>query len=383
MNTLRLAGDKIIMGEDAVGSLAELQGERAFIVTSGAFARESGQLALLLIALDKASMAAEVFEDVEPDPEFSSVKAGAKRMQDFQPDWIIALGGGSAMDAAKGMWVLYEHPELDTLEKLVAPNAFTTIRKKAQLICIPTTSGTGSEVSKGAVISDKARNLKLVVRSDILIPDIAVLDPVFTVGMPFSLTAHSGFDALTHAVEAYVSKRANPMSDVIAESTILGIFDVLPKILKDPQNKELRLRMHVYSTSAGVAFTNSGLGVVHSIAHAFGAIYHIPHGLANAIALPYVLREHNKFAPAGVKLQRLANLLGEDNLISAIEKMAAECQIPSAMMDAVKEKDTFDSMFSNLVEKSLADGCNLGNPYEVDRTLVETLIKDVYFGMKA
>ncbi|MEG1943404.1 MAG: iron-containing alcohol dehydrogenase, partial [Angelakisella sp.] len=200
-----------------------------------------------------------VFEDVEADPDFWSVKAGSEKMQAFQPDWIIALGGGSAMDAAKAMWILYEHPELLTIEKLVAPNAFTTLGEKAKLICIPTTSGTGSEVSKGAVISDKAKNLKLVVRSDLLIPDIAVLDAAFTVDMPLSLTAHSGFDALTHAIESYISQRANPMSDVFAESTILGIFDALPKVYRNPQDKEARLRMQVYSTTAGLAFTNSGL----------------------------------------------------------------------------------------------------------------------------
>lgn len=381
MQSLKLGGDYIVHGENAISYLETLKGKKAFIVTSGKIAGQLGQLDIVKTCLTKAGMETCCFDDVDPDPEIKSVLAGAAAMGGFQPDWIIAIGGGSAMDAAKAMWVAYENPEFDTLEKFMPPHIIPKMGLKAKLVCIPTTSGTGSEVTRSVVLSDKAMNLKLPFRSDELIPDIAILEASFTSSMPPSLTAFTGMDALTHAVESYVSRNANNFSDAFAEKSMLGIFKYLPLAFSNPANLYYRGEMHCFSTMAGLAFANVGLGIVHSIAHAFGGIFHVPHGLANAVLLPYVIDFNRESPAAAEKYQYLEKLLGRE-LRTAIEDLKTQVRVPVTMQEVIRNDREFEDQLSSLIAKALADGCTGTNPISVNGQQMETLIRDAYFGMQ-
>ncbi len=250
------------------------------------------------LALRHNKVTYELFCDVEPDPSIQTVKKGLLLMQSFQPDTIIALGGGSAMDAAKGMWLYYEHPEVsfdDLKQKFmdIRKRAFQypELGKKANLVCIPTTSGTGSEVTPFAVITDKETNIKYPLTDYSLTPTVAIIDPALTMTLPASITANTGMDVLTHAVEAYVSVMASDYTDALALKAVQLVFEYLPRAVhngaKDPEARE---KMHNASCLAGMAFANAFLGMNHSMAHKVGARFHVPHGLANAILLPYTIR---------------------------------------------------------------------------------------------
>ena len=241
----------------------------------------------------------EVFSDVEPNPSTNTVYAGTKMMVDFQPDTVIALGGGSAMDAAKGMWMFYEHPDT---EFFGAKQKFLDIRKrtykiakpeKTQFVCIPTTSGTGSEVTPFAVITDSETHVKYPLADYALTPDVAIVDPQFVMSVPASVTADTGMDVLTHAIESYVSVMASDYTRGLSLQAIKLVFDHLENSVKRP-DMESREKMHNASTMAGMAFANAFLGICHSIAHKIGGEYGIPHGRTNAILLPHIIRYNAK-----------------------------------------------------------------------------------------
>ena len=240
----------------------------------------------------------ELFCDVEPDPSIQTVRKGLELMNSFQPDTIIALGGGSAMDAAKGMWLYYEHPEVnfdDLKQKFmdIRKRAFQypELGKKANLVCIPTTSGTGSEVTPFAVITDKETHIKYPLTDYSLTPTVAIIDPALTMTLPPAITANTGMDVLTHAVEAYVSVLATDFTDALALKAVQMVFEYLPRAVHNGANDpEAREKMHNASAMAGMAFANAFLGMNHSMAHKVGAEFHVPHGLANAILLPYTIR---------------------------------------------------------------------------------------------
>jgi acetaldehyde dehydrogenase/alcohol dehydrogenase len=240
----------------------------------------------------------QLFCDVEPDPSIETVKKGYELMKSFQPDTIIALGGGSPMDAAKCMWLFYEQPDVnfdDLKQKFmdIRKRAFRypELGKKSQLVCIPTTSGTGSEVTPFAVISDKKENKKYPLADYSLTPNVAIIDPALTMSLPASITADTGMDVLTHATEAFVSTLANDYTDALAIQAVKMVFKYLERAVKNgSKDPEAREKMHNASAMAGMAFANAFLGVNHSLAHKVGAEYHVPHGRANAILLPYVVR---------------------------------------------------------------------------------------------
>ena len=286
----------------------------------------------------------ELFCDVEPDPSIQTVKKGLALMQSFKPDTIIALGGGSAMDAAKGMWLYYEHPEVnfdDLKQKFmdIRKRAFQypELGKKANLVCIPTTSGTGSEVTPFAVITDRETHIKYPLTDYSLTPTVAIIDPALTMTLPPAITANTGMDVLTHAVEAYVSVMASDYTDALALKAVQLVFEYLPRAVHNGANDpEAREKMHNASCLAGMAFANAFLGMNHSMAHKVGAEFHVPHGLANAILLPYTIRYNGtkpekpgiwpkyKFYNADLRYCELAKAIGlqVENLEQGVEDFA-------------------------------------------------------------
>ncbi len=380
MRPMKLAGDYIIFGEGALDYLKTLKGKKAFIVISGGSIEKSGYLKIIQDNLSEAGIESTVFKGVEPDPSIQTVLKGAKAMLEFEPDWIIGVGGGSAMDAAKAMWVYYEYPELKTLEDIAAPNVIPPLRNKARMICIPTTSGTASEVSRSVVISDPERHLKVGIGNMEMMPDIALLEPGITATMPKKITAETGVDALTHAIEAYVSNRANDVSDTLAEKAILEIFKYLPLAYKNGDNLLYREKMLNFSMIAGLAFTNVSLGIVHSMAHTIGGEYGVPHGVANGILLPYVIEYNMKRDYAKERYGYLAEKLGGKDFAELVRGLNAEIGIPEKLKDVVNNDKDFEKNIRKIAEIAKNDGCTKTNPVipEVD-DLVE-LFKTAYYG---
>lgn len=292
--------DKIYFEKDSIQYLEKMPDiTKAFIVTDPGMV-SLGYVDKILYYLRKRTtpVHCRIYSEVEPDPSIETVQTGAKMMNEFQPDVIIALGGGSAMDAAKGMWLFYEHPDIDFsalrlrfLDIRKRAFKFPRMGAKAKLVAIPTTSGTGSEVTSFAVISDKKNNMKYPLADYELTPNVAIIDPQFVMSLPKTATADTGLDVLTHAIEAYVSVMASDYTDGLAIKAIQLVFQYLPRAYKNGSaDAEAREKMHNASCIAGMAFTNAFLGLNHSIAHKIGGEYHIPHGRANAVLLPYVIR---------------------------------------------------------------------------------------------
>jgi acetaldehyde dehydrogenase / alcohol dehydrogenase len=332
----------------------------------------------------------EIFSDVEPDPSIETVMRGAELMASFQPDVIIALGGGSAMDAAKGMWLFYEHPDVDFFG---LKQKFLDIRKrlvkypklgdKAQFVAIPTTSGTGSEVTSFSVITDKKANIKYPLADYELTPDVAIVDPQFVMTVPKHVTADTGMDVLTHAIEAYVSVMANDYTDGLAIKAIQLVFEYLPRAYRNGSDEIAREKMHNASTIAGMAFANAFLGINHSLAHKLGGEFQIAHGRANSILLPHVIRYNatkpKKFASfpkyekfiADKRYAEIAAALGlpartteegVESLVQAIIKLAGELYIPMSIRENGVEEKEFESKVEFLAERAFEDQCTTANP---------------------
>lgn len=333
----------------------------------------------------------QLFCDVEPDPDISTVRKGTEMMRIFKPDTIIALGGGSVMDAAKGMWLFYEHPEVnfdDLKQKFmdIRKRAFKypELGKQSRLICIPTTSGTGSEVTPFAVISDKANNKKYPLTDYSLTPTIAIVDPEFTTNLPAKVTAMTGMDVLTHAIEAYVSVMANDYTDGLCLKAIQLVFQYLPRAVKDGKNDlEAREKMHNAATIAGMAFANSFLGMCHSLAHKVGAEFHTVHGHTCAVLLPYVIR-YNGTVPtklsvwpkydkynADKKYQEIAQLLGlkadtpeqgVESLAAAVKNLTEEIGLCSNFKGMGIDEEVWKSQIHEIATLAYEDQCSPANP---------------------
>ncbi|MDE6195952.1 MAG: bifunctional acetaldehyde-CoA/alcohol dehydrogenase, partial [Erysipelotrichaceae bacterium] len=343
------------------------------------------------LALRSNPVSIQLFCDVEPDPDITTVKKGVEVMASFRPDTIIALGGGSSMDAAKGMWLFYEHPEVnfdDLKQKFmdIRKRAFQypELGKKASLVCIPTTSGTGSEVTPFAVISDKANNKKYPLADYALTPTVAIVDPVFTMGLPASITADTGMDVLTHAVEAYVSTLANDFTDGLALQAIKLVFQYLERSVKNgKEDPEAREKMHNASCIAGMAFANAFLGMNHSLAHKIGAQFHVPHGRANAILLPHVVRYNGtkprktatwpkyNYYKADEKYQEIAKLLGlpaatpqqgVESFAKACAELGAAVGIQMNFKSQGIEEEAWKEKMHEIAMLAYEDQCSPANP---------------------
>lgn len=380
MFMFKFGGDAVACGQGSLEYISTLDCKKALIVTSGPYARQSGQLKAVTDQLDKIGAKHSCYEGIEPNPEFASIYQGAQIALEEKPDWIIALGGGSAIDASKAVWAIYENPGLDSLEKLKQPGAIKVLRQKAHLLVVPTTSGTGSEMTRSVVISDTANGVKVPVADMRMIPDVAVLSPDLTVTMPASLTANTGLDALTHAVEAYVSIRANDFSDALAEKTTQMILEYLPLTLAEPENLLYREKMQNAATMAGMSFAFVGLGVTHSIAHTFGGVFHVPHGLANAIALPYVLEYNGQDEKVAAKFRRLEELCHVDSLMDTVVSLKEQLKVPACMQDVVPDAAKYEELSPMLVENALVDMCLKSNPVPVNAEQMKALMDKVYYG---
>ncbi len=359
----------------------------------------------------------EIFSDVEPDPDLTTVRKGAALMNSFQPDVVIALGGGSAMDAAKAMWLFYENPDADfvgmsqkfmDIRKRVYK--FPKLGKKAKMVAIPTTSGTGSEVTSFAVISDRTKNMKYPLADYELTPDVAIVDPEFVYTVPKASTAFTGLDVLTHAIEAYVSILANDFTDALALQAIKLVFKYLPDSYKtaDPTARE---KMHNASCIAGMAFTNAFLGINHSLAHKLGGEFHIPHGLANAYLLPHVIEYNGEATPTkfaawpkydhyvaperyaeiakmmGFAPQTATNEEGVKALADAVRKLMTEVGIPLSIKEA-GEKDArsyidpvkYEGVLETLAYRAFDDQCTTANPRLPRIEELKALYMKAYYG---
>lgn len=382
---------------------------RAFIVTDEGMVK-LGYVDRILYHLRKRQqyVHSEIFSSVEPDPSFETIKRGVQAIESFKPDVIIALGGGSAIDAAKGMWLFYEHPDADVegmklkfLDIRKKTYKFPKLGEKCKMVAIPTTSGTGSEVTSFAVISDKVQNKKYPLTDYELTPDVAIVDPDLVTSLPKSITADTGMDVLTHALEAYVSNMASDYTDALAEKAAELVIKNLKECYDNGSNKEARERMHNASTMAGMAFSNAFLGINHSLAHKLGAAYHLPHGRLNAILLPYVVKynseEPTKFVSfpkyeyfiADEKYATIARKIGlkadtkeegVQSLIKEIQELNEYLNIPKSLQEAgVDEKDFFENI-DTLADRAFEDQCTTANPRLPLIPELKQILTDAYYG---
>lgn len=380
MRPMKLAGSQLLFGEGCLEHLETLQTKKTVIVIGGSSMIKSGILDRVKSHLQKSGASIQVVEGVEPDPSFATVLRGARQMLEFEPDMIIALGGGSVMDAAKTMWVYYENPQLKTLEDLLPPNEFPKLRKKALFCCIPSTAGTASEVSRSVVISDTDTGIKHGIGNMEMMPDIAICDPQVTCSMPKKITAETGMDALTHGLEALVSNRANYLSNVLAEQAVLDILEHLPGAWRDGGDMQAREGMLNASMAAGIAFTNVSLGIVHSMAHTLGSCFHTAHGLGDAILLPYVIRFNQRDKRAAYIYKNLAQKAGGKDLGFMVEALNKELQIPLALESIIKDQERYMSSLEKMAEMALADGCTKTNPVIPTKEELKDLFIRAYKG---
>ncbi|XWK86274.1 MAG: bifunctional acetaldehyde-CoA/alcohol dehydrogenase [Phormidium sp.] len=392
-------------------AIRELAGKRrAFIVTDKPL-YDLGVTAPLEAALEEIGLKFDTFYDVEPDPSLETVQRGLALMNTFQPDVIIAIGGGSPMDAAKIMWLLYEHPEIE-FEGLAM--RFMDIRKrvyelpalgdKAIMISVPTTSGTGSEVTPFAVVTDRRSSIKYPLADYALTPTMAIIDPELVLNMPKKLTAYGGIDALTHALEAFVSVLASEYTNSLALEAIRLLFKYLPSAYHNGANDpKAREKVHYAATMAGMAFANSFLGICHSMAHQLGATFHVPHGLANALMISHVIKYNSTDAPfkqatfsqykypnAKWRYARIASYLGlpgetdeekVNSLIAAVESLKRELDLPSSIKDSIKEsRQEFYAKVEHLADQAFDDQCTGANPRYPLITDLKQLLEDAYEG---
>ncbi|MDD3251072.1 MAG: iron-containing alcohol dehydrogenase [Lachnospiraceae bacterium] len=378
-------------GKDALDALKTLTGKKAIVVVGGGSMKRFGFLDKVVDNLKEAGMEVQLFEGVEPDPSVETVMKGAKAMTEFGPDWIVAIGGGSPIDAAKAMWAFYEYPDV-TFDDLCIPFNFPTLRTKAHFCAISSTSGTATEVTAFSVITDYAKGIKYPLADFNITPDVAIVDPALCETMPKKLTAHTGMDAMTHAIEAYVSTLHCEYTDPLA----LHAIELIKEHLVPSYNGDMAARdkMHDAQCLAGMAFSNALLGIVHSMAHKTGAAYsggHIVHGCANAMYLPKVIQFNAKEPEAAKRyaaIARFVHLEGNTDqeltasLIKMIQEMNAKLDIPTCIRDyegGIIDENEFMEKLPKVAELAVGDACTGSNPRTIVPAQMEQLLKSCYY----
>lgn len=385
----------VYYGKNALDELKTINGKKAIVVVGGGSMKRAGFLDKVVNNLKEAGLETLLFENVEPDPSITTVMNGAKAMREFEPDWIVAIGGGSPIDAAKAMWLFYEYPDTK-FEDAVKPFSLPTLRTKARFIAIPSTSGTATEVTAFSVITDYDKGIKYPLADFNLTPDIAIIDPAIAETMPPKLTAHTGMDALTHAVEAYVSTANSVFTNPLAMKAIDIIKDNLERSYKG--DMAAREQMHYAQCLAGMAFSNGLLGIVHSMAHKTGAVFkngHVVHGAANAMYLPYVIQYNAKNPATAKRYANIATLWGIEyktteeavqKLCDAIQNLSKALNIPLCLKDyenGMVPEDEFLAKLPDIAKNALLDACTLSNPRQPNHEEMEKVLKCAYYGTKA
>ena len=387
-------------GKGSLEALKTLKGSRAMVCVGGGSMKRFGFLDKVTSYLKEAGMEVKVFEGIEPDPSVDTVMRGAEEMEKFGPDWIVAIGGGSPIDAAKAMWIKYEYPEI-TFEEMCVVFGIPELRKKARFCAIPSTSGTATEVTAFSVITDYKKGIKYPLADFEITPDVAIVDPELAETMPPKLVAHTGMDAMTHAVEAYVSTAATEFTDPLA----IFAIKMIQKDLIDSYggDMEKRASMHNAQCLAGMSFSNALLGIVHSMAHKTGAIFedlgaHIIHGAANAMYLPKVIAFNAKDERAKKRYGEIADYMGlgganDDekvkNLIAFLRNMNDALHIPQCIKHYGKDslpaengfvpEDVFLERLPGIAENAVADACTGSNPRKITVPEMEKLLKCCYY----
>lgn len=378
----------IVFGWGCLAYLKELEGTKAVIVTDKIM-QSLGFVEKVKAYLKEAGIESAVFDEVEPDPSRQTVMKGVEVMRQFQPDLIIGLGGGSSMDAGKAMWIFYEYPDVAWEEIFVPFTGVPKLRKKARYVAIPSTSGTATEVTLAAVVTnrDVTPNVKDFTLSYEVTPDIAICDPELPSTMPPVITANTGFDVIVHAVEAYVSVNATDVTDPIAVASATMAYKWLPKAFANGTNKEAREKMHTASMMAGFTFTNTALGLVHSCAHQIGAEYGVPHGRANAMMMPFVVQYN---APAAAsRYADMARAFGFDSkdplegtvkFVEALRGLQKILGIPACLKDAGIDEADFLSKVDQLAENAMKDGSTPANPRIPTLEEIKNILRCAYYG---
>ncbi len=376
----------IVFGRDALEHLESVEAERVLIVTDKNL-EKLGMVETVSKHIEKTGANIKVYDGVEPEPSIRIAEAGSKVALEFQPDLIVALGGGSCIDSAKAIWVLYERPDLKLQD--VNPFVKLNIRRKARLVAIPTTSGTGSEVTWAMVITDEKRKVKLEIASREIIPDMAIVDPNLTRTLPPRLTAETAMDALAHAIEAYTVQWKNDFSDGLAIKAIKLILENVKRAYQNGEDMEAREKLHNAATIAGLAFSNSQIGAVHALAHSFGAVFKIPHATCVSIFLPYVM-EYN-LPVASKHYAEIAEALGikaethEEKakaLLDKIRRLEEELGIPKSISEMEIKHEQFDEKMDELVAKAYESIGTTVNPREPTTENYMKILQYAYEGKK-
>ena len=376
-------------GKGSLEALKTLEGKKAIICVGGGSMKRNGFLQKAEDYLKEAGMEVKLFEGIESDPSVDTVMKGAKVMEEYGPDWIVAIGGGSPIDAAKAMWVKYEYPDI-TFEEMCKVFGMPKLRKKAHFCAVSSTSGTATEVTAFSIITDYQKGIKYPIADFEITPDVAIVDPELAETMPKKLVAHTGMDAMTHAIEAYVSTLNGPFTDPLALQAIEMVLDYLPASYHC--DMVAREQMHYAQCLAGMAFSNALLGIVHSMAHKTGAAFstgHIPHGCANAIYLPYVIQYNAKDPVAAKRYAEIARRMGLpgtsekaliNSLIEKIDDFNVRLNIPKTLKDFGINEDEFKEKVDKIAELAVGDACTGSNPRAIDPAAMAKLLTCTYYG---
>lgn len=378
-------GPEIIYGDDALGYLEHIKGKQILIVTDPSMVK-LGIVHAIEEKIKKTGIAYQIFSEVEPDPSMDVVKKGISVFMKAKADHLIAVGGGSAIDVAKA--VLYFSIQIQ--DQLVEGEH----SPKPTFIAIPTTSGTGSEVTSYSVVTDTANEVKIPLTDKMMIPDVAILDEKLTETVPPKVTADTGMDVLTHAMEALVSKKSSILTDMFAEKSIKLVFTYLPRAFRYGNDLQARRKLHIASCLAGIAFENASLGINHSLAHSLGAKFHISHGRSNALLLPYVIAYNAGFSDGSIKHSEAAQKyamaakwIGSSAesteeavkyLINEILKFNQLLSIPTSLHKMLIDKNRFEKNLPSMAKAALNDVCTTGNPKAVCEKSLTGILKSAY-----
>lgn len=375
MKNLKFGGEAIVTGRGALKYLENYKNMRAFIVTGGSSMFGNGTIARIQEILGANCCDMYIHSGVKANPDTEDVRTGLEAINSFNPDLLIAVGGGSPIDLGKVLSIMYENPELE-IEKM-ADMRLPDKRKRLKLVAIPSTSGTGSEVTTAAVITYRDQDIKIGLKSMAMIPDVAILDPDITMSMPDHIVAETGMDALTHAVECFINSNVDDFTACLAKGAIAGILEFLPASYTE-KSLASREKVHNFQCMAGLAFTNTGLGMSHGIAHAIGGKFGLGHGLTNAIALPYVLEFNSRSPEVDAKLKELSKAAGM-NFIAAVRELNKKLNVPETFRAAGLDEEAFFGDFDELVQNSLL-GSTRSNPVKISREEMDALLRAMYSG---